>query len=89
MYPDTHAGIARALGDDSGARTTRMSGPGASRPTSSITLATHGCGPGARRFADGGRPGWGSRTSRVGSAAASGEAASRPARTRLFQMTAR
>ena len=36
-----------------------MSGPGASSPTSSITLATHGCCPSARRFADGGEAGLG------------------------------
>src|ERR1035437_7961790 len=87
--PPPPAGPARANGDDSGARTTRMSGPGTSRPTSSITLATHGRGPAKRRFADGGRPGWGSVTRRVGSAAARSEEARRPARTQHFEMTTR
>ena len=32
VYPDTHAGAARASGDDSGARRTRMSGPGRVEP---------------------------------------------------------
>ena len=89
VYPATQAGTLRASGEDSGARTTWMSGPGASRPTSSITLATHGCGPSTRRFADGRSPGCGSMTRRVGSATASGAARRTAARTRRVRMTAR